>query len=111
LTVPKEGSKNTHMEGKTRKVDWIAVVRGRRQAMSPQEILYGEPIGLATRVEYRYRLRGAGSTGRVSRQVDAGNWQDEGDRSVSKGGWSDLVETVEAELRKRPGAECVTRTT
>lgn len=79
--------------------------------MSPQEILYGEPTGPATRTTYRYRLRGAGSSRRLSHQIAEGIWQDEGDRSVSKGEWSDLVATVKAELRTRPKVERVTQTT
>jgi hypothetical protein len=112
MCIPKDHCENAHMEGTTRKVDWIVVVRGKRMPASTQEILFDQATGPRTRTKYRYRLCGAGSSGRLkSRRIDEKDWWDKGDRSVGKGGWSDLVATVETELRACRNIERVTRTT
>jgi hypothetical protein len=99
------------VEEKTRKHDWIMVVRGRRQAMTEPEILFEEATGPRTRSKYRFRLSGSNSTGRLKwRRIDEAYWLEEGERSVSEGGWSELVASVEAELRERRNVEGVTPT-
>jgi hypothetical protein len=100
------------MEEATRRVDWIVIVRGKRMPASMQETLFDQPTGLRTRTDYRYRLRGVGSNGRLkSRRIDEKDWWDKGDRSVGKDGWNELVAAVEAELRAGRNIERVTRTT
>lgn len=112
IDIPRTAGKNAYIEGKTQRIDWIVVARGKRMPMKAQEILFGEATGPRTRTEYRFRLRGADSSGQLtSRRIDEKDWLDEGARSVSKGGWSELVATVETELRACSGVERVTRTT
>ena len=97
---------------KTRSVDWIVVLLGKRKAAGPSEHLYTQPTGPRTRTEFRYRLRGQGPSGHLqSRRMDETYWRDLGERSVSEGDWSELVSAVEAELEAEGNVDRVTRTT